>query len=817
MVNKRFDRRHSVKQTRTSVSALAVCLGLLAPVAPAVGQTENVGVSSARSFNIPAQSLNRAILTFASRAGIKVFYDTSSVRGLRSSAVSGVLTPQQAMTQLLAGTGVSYRFTSENAMSLIAPGAEQSAYSADGSTALAQLVVSGENAYGPVDGYIAEQSATATKTNTALVKVPGSVSVVSADQVTAQNAETVSQAMRYSAGVSSEVRGSSSRYDMPYIRGFGAPGESVLYSDGMPLLRAPSYAVPQTDISNIERVELLKGPSSSVYGSTQAGGMVNVVTKRPTLTPQNEVSVTVGTFNQKEATFDFSGPLPKSDTLSYRLIGHLKDSDTQVDYTKEERRFIAPSINWRPTEDTELNVALTYTYDPEGGYYGVLPTRGTVWDNPGYADIPESFFDGSPNHDLFEREQTILTTDLSHQLSDVWDFRAKASVVDLNVDTASVLTQSLSGSTISRYTWDTQEDLLGATFDANLLGDFSTGQVDHTLLLGVSYQQMDWDYQAQYGGAPSVDYLAPDYNQSIPSPNPFIDQHQVQKQAGLYIQDQAEIGAISLWGGLRYDYVETKTRNRRTETTSTVDDMAVSGKLGVVYSFDNGASVYGSWSTSFLPVTGTDARTGGAFEPLTAQQYEVGVKYEPDFFPGLFTLAAYNIEQDNTITQASPGRSYQNGTTRSRGLEFEAKFQPLSKWNVVAALSVVDAELISGSGSAVGHSPVGTPDGTASLWMDYTFDEGFLSNLMLGGGARYVGESTGGFLADGTRIKVPGYALVDAMASYDLANVGQGWEGTSLQLNVTNLLDNTYVTCLNNNFCNYGNERAISLKFSRKW
>lgn len=794
----------------------AFCAGLLVPQERAVAQSAGTAVSRTLSFSIPAQDLNQAILVFANQAGVRVFYDTASVAGLSSSAVNGAMTPQQAMARLLAGTGISYRFTSETSMSLIMPGAAP-ASSADDGTVLETIHVAGESAYGSVDGYIAKRSATASKTDTPLVKVPGSVSVVGADQVEAQNAESVVQALRYSSGVAAEVRGTATRFDIPYMRGFGAPGESVLYTDGLPVLRSPSYALPQTDISNIERVELLKGPSSSVYGGTQAGGLVNVVTKRPLKTRQNEVSVTYGSFNRKEVDFDFTGPVPDSDTLAYRFVGAFKDADAQVDHVHEKRLFLAPSINWQPSEDTEVNVALTYTYDPEGGYYGVLPTVGTLWDNPGYPDIPEDFFEGAPNHEEFKRNQLLLTTDLTQRLGDTWQFRAKASFLNLDVDTAAVSTSGLTGSTISRYTWDTQDDLIGGAFDSNLLGEFSSGPVDHSLLFGLNFQGVDWDYKAQYGGAPSIDYLDPDYDQTIPEPNPYIDQHQQQTQLGLYLQEKADIGPVGLWGGIRYDYVNTITRNRRNNTETTVQDAAFSGKLGAVYSFDNGVSAYGSWSTSFLPVTGTDARTNQAFEPLTARQYEVGVKYEPAFMPGLFTIAAYDIEQNNTITRDRLNQSYQNGTTRSRGLEFEAKFQLFEDWNVIAAVGLIDAELTSGSGYAVGYSPVGTPDATASFWTDYTFDWSFLDNLTIGGGVRYVGESTGGFLSDGTRIEVPGYTLVDAMASYDLAAIRPGWEGSSLKLNVSNLLDEQYVTCLNNNFCNYGNGRNISLKFTRKW
>lgn len=805
------------KYLGTTVSGVVLCLGLMAISEGALAQGAGVKATEAISFNIPAQNLNNAILKLANRAGVQIFYDVAHVDRLRSSSVVGKVTPQQAMSQMLKGTGIGYRFKSKGVVSLIIPSSESEKLNSDGTIVLKKIVVHGESAYGPVDGYIAQNSATVSKTDTPITELPRSVSVVSADQVKAQGAKSVVQALRYSAGVAAEVRGSATRYDIPYVRGFGAPGESILFVNGLPLLHAPGYASPQMDIANIERVELLKGPSSTLYGASQAGGMVNSITKRPTRTPQNEVTVTYGSNDNKETTFDFSGPTGGSDTLSHRLVGHLKNSNTQVEFTKEERLFLAPSLNWHPSVDTELNVSLNYTYDPEGGYYGVLPTVGTLLENPGNPMIPKDFFDGDPNHDLFKRRQTILSADFSHRLSDAWTFRAGGNLIDLSVDTASVLARGLTGTNILRYAFDTQEELTGGVIDANFLGEFSTEAVSHKVLFGLNYQSTNWDYQAQFGGAPSIDYTNPDYTLVTPAPNPFIDQLQQLDQTGFYLQDQMKVGRFSFSAGVRYDRATNNLLNRLTGITSIVEDEALSGKVGAVYSFDNGFSAYGSWSTSFLPVTGTDTNTGFAFEPLTSRQIEVGIKYQPESFPGLFTISAYDIVQDNTITRNAFNQSFQNGNTRSRGLEFEAKFQPIQELNVIAALGVVDAELTEGVGFGVGDSPIGTPDKTASLWMDYTFSRGSLSGLMIGAGVRYVGSSTGGYLTDGTRINVPGYSLVDMTFKYDLSEVNSNWGGTSLKLNVSNLFDETYVTCLSNNFCNYGNERTATLTLTKAW
>ncbi|CAH1677398.1 Ferrichrysobactin receptor [Hyphomicrobiales bacterium] len=683
--------------------------------------------------------------------------------------------------------------------------------------------VQGERANGPVQGYVATRSATGTKTDTPLIRTPQSISVVTRDQVEAQGAQSITQALRYTSGVAAEVRGTASRFDIPYIRGFGSPTDPVQFLDGMRLLRGGGYAFPQIDPYAIERIEFLKGPSSVLYGGSMPGGLINLVSKRPTATPQHEVQMLYGSHDRMQAAFDLSGPVLDDKTLLYRVVGLARKSDTQVVHTKEERAFIAPSFTWAPTADTTLTVSGSYQHDPEGGYYGVLPTVGSLWRSPA-GPIRRSFNDGDPAFSSFDRKQAMIGYQFEHRFNDMWTLRHNIRYLDLTTATRDVTTNGLlaDGHTIPRYGLGQDESIRGLTSDLQLEARFDTGWLRHKALFGFDYVHSDWRQTRKYGGAPSIDYLNPVYGIAT---NlllaPITNQRQKLDQAGLYLQDQISFDRWTLVLSGRRDSVDMTTDNYLNNMRQKQKDDAYSGRIGLIYNFDSGVAPYASYSTSFLPVSGTDAG-GNAFRPTTAEQYEVGVKYQPVGHNALFTLAYFDITQQNVVTALNPLVRYQNGEQRSRGVEFESKFAVTENINLIGAFTHIKAEVTRGLGADVGDAPVGVPNYTASLWADYAFGPGSLHGLKIGGGVRYVGETVGGyapnaFVASPVRLDVPGYTLVDAMISYDFSKSYPSLKGFTAQLNVSNLFDKTYVTCLANNFCNYGFGRTVYASLNYRW
>lgn len=806
------------------LSAFLISTTFTASVLPAMAQSSSGRAREVDSaYDIPPQSLSSALIRFSNVTDVQLFYDAGLVRGKNSNGVRGPMTREAALDRLLAGSGLVYR-VSGNTVTISRPASSVGTTTSGDTTVLATIVVDGKTErLGPVTGYVAQNSGSGTKSNTPLIKTPQSVSVVTASQAKAQGAQSLTQALRYSAGVSAEVRGSASRYDLPYIRGFGSPTDSNQYLDGLRMLRGGGYAIPQIETYGLERIEFLKGPSSTLYGGVNAGGMINAVSKKPTEEPQREVELLYGSHNRMQVSLDVSGPVNEDRSVLYRIVGVARKSDTQVVNTEEERIYIAPSLTWTPDADTTLTVTGTYQRDPEGGYYGVLPTVGSLWESRA-GQIPRSFNDGDPAYDEFKRKQTNMGYEFDHRFDDTWTIRHNLRYLDHSTVTKSVGTAGMAadGHTISRYALGTDESVSGMTSDLQLQAEFDTGRLQHTALFGFDYQYSDWRQIRDYGGAPSIDFLNPIYGVATNLTLARItNQKQTTNQSGFYLQDQIALDNWTLVVGGRYDAVRTTTDNYLANISRTQNDDAFSGKLGLIYNFDNGIAPYVSYSTSFLPVTGTDT-DGRAYTPTEARQYEVGIKYQPAGFDGMFTLAYFDISQRNVVTSLNALTSFQTGKQQSRGVEFEAKAAVNDNINLTGAFTYTKAEVVQGLGRDVGDYPIGIPDYTASLWGDYSFTEGALDGLKVGAGVRYVGKTVGGYSPNvytttAVRLDAPGYTLFDAAITYDFGKKTPELAGLSAKLSVNNIFDRSYVTCLSNNFCNYGNGRAIYGSLSYRW
>ena len=795
-------------------SALLAGTGATGPAVSAVQQPQ----VQQFSFTISAKPLTQAVNEIGRIAGLSVVFREDTAIEVTGRPVQGRMSVKQALTTLLSGTGMGYSFSNDSTVQIyrLPP-----AQTADASTMV--VIASANGRLGPVNGYVASNSTAGTKTNTPLMKNPQSVSVITRDQVDMQGAQSLTQTLRYSAGVSAEVRGSASRYDLPYIRGFGSPTDSNQYLDGLRLLRGGGYVIPQIETFGIERIEFLKGPSSTLYGGVNPGGLINAVSKTPSSEAQNSVELLYGSHKRMQLGFDSTGPLVDDNSLLYRVIALGRQSNTQVVNTKEERLFVAPSLTWIPDVNTSFTLSMSYQRDPEGGYYGVLPTVGSLWSSPA-GQIARNFNDGDPEYDEFSRTQTAVGYQFEHRFNDTWTVRHNLRYLDLTTVTKSVGTSALAadGHTISRYALGTDESLRGITSDLQLQAEFDTGRFSHTTITGFDYQESSWRQIRDYGAAPSIDYLNPVYGVATNlALSRITNQKQHTTQAGYYLQDQIELDNWTLVAGGRYDTVRTRSDNYLSASHSVQDDEAVSGKIGLIYNFDNGVAPYVSYSTSFLPVTGTD-KNGNAFKPNTAQQREVGVKFQPPGLDALFTLAWFDITQKNVVTYANALTSYQTGEQRSRGLEFETKMAVSDNINLTGAFTYTKAEVTRSLAADVGQRPIGIPDYTASLWADYTFRSGLMQGLTVGSGGRYVGETVGGYSpnvysASAVRLDAPGYTVFDAAIGYDFGKRFGNLSGLSTRLSVNNLFDKSYVTCLSNNFCNYGNERVVNLSVNYRW
>ncbi|MPZ40042.1 MAG: TonB-dependent siderophore receptor [Rhizobiales bacterium] len=494
-----------------------------------------------------------------------------------------------------------------------------------------------ERANGPVDGIVAGRSATGTKTDTPIMETPNSVSVISAKRIEQQGATSVTEALGYTAGVSGNTYGADMRFDWLRIRGFDAylPGYFV---DGMLARNNNTWTVWKVEPYGAERIEVLRGPASVLYGQVNVGGIVNIVSKQPLEERLNEVGIRIGNHNRVEGVFDFSGPVTKDGTLLYRLTGVGLTTDTQVDFTEQKRLYIAPAFTWRPNADTSITVLAQYLRERDVPDNRFLPAAGTLLPNPPFGKIRRSLFTGEPGYDKFHVDQWAVAYLFEHRVDEVWQVRQSMRYREMSVDYKTVYgTPGVPnlGRSLPRGIFTTDETLKAFTTDNQLQADFATGIVKHTVLAGLDYQHNTFGQRAGVGAGPPLDVYNPVYGTSITDPPLYTDHTTKLSQTGLYLQDQAKIAErwIVILGG-RYDWAKNHTVNRPIPiapdgSIANKKDEAFTWKAGLLYHAPIGVSPYVTYSESFFPSATLNPDTDAPFDPETGQQYEVGVKFQP--------------------------------------------------------------------------------------------------------------------------------------------------------------------------------------------
>ena len=691
-----------------------------------------------------------------------------------------------------------------------------------------------ENAWGPAATIAAKHTATATKTDMPLEKTPQSISVVTAEEIALHQPKSAKEALSYTPGVSVGTRGASNTYDQLIIRGFAADNQSQNnYLDGLKL-QGNFYNDAVIDPYMLERVELLRGPTSVLYGKSSPGGLMNMVSKRPTTTPLHEIQFKAGTNSLFQTGFDFSDALDDDGVYSYRLTGLARSANAQQDGKKEQRYTIAPSFSWRPDDKTNFTFLSYFQNEPDTGYYGWLPKEGTVEPLPNGKRLPTSFNEGAKNN-TYSRNQKMVGYSFEHAFDDTFTVRQNLRYAENKTSQNSVYGYGMCSdplysanpttspcASIAPSQWNhyltrqyviDNEKLQNFSVDTQLQSTFATGSIDHTLLTGVDFMRMRNDIDSWFGYAGSV---APsdiynldrgDFDFAAHSgPSGAYRILNRQKQTGLYAQDQAQWEKVLVTLGGRYDWAKQSAFNRETGITTTRDDNQFSWRGGVNYLFNNGVTPYFSYSESFEP-SSTSGANGAIFAPSKGKQYEAGVKYSPSDRPIVLTGALYQLTKSNNLMADPAGSvwSVEGGKVRSRGVELEAKAALSANLNVVGSYTYTQAEYTTDT-TLKGNTPPQVPKHMASLWGDYTFYDGALSGLTLGTGARFTGSSFGD---PANSFKVGSATVVDALVRYDLARFGMA--GSNVALHVNNLFDREYVaSCFNSYGCFWGAERQVT-------
>ncbi|MGE0061995.1 MAG: TonB-dependent siderophore receptor [Xanthobacteraceae bacterium] len=679
-----------------------------------------------------------------------------------------------------------------------------------------------ESGTGPVEGYQARQSVTSTKTDTPLLETPQSISVVPKDQIQDQQAQSMPQALRYTPGVSLDAYSSNSRFDPVYVRGFLA--EQFLDGLKLPVDPGTQWAAPRIEPYNLERIEVLKGPSSGLYGQTNPGGFINMVSKRPKDTPHYEFEGQYGSFDRFQGAFDIGGPADKNGQFMYRLVGLARDANSQIDYQQDNKLFIAPSFTWRPTLDTSLTFLSSYHQIDNNGYQQYVPGQGTLLPNPN-GKIPYSRYLGEPGVDKVHDEQAMFGYAFEHRLNSVFQFRQNFRYTKISTNTTAFRSEGLQADlrSLNRSMNYVLSSTHNVALDNQLQADFVTGPLKHKLLFGSDYLYMKGASDYRTAGIAAIDVFNPVYGAAIPSfdsLSPFIRTDAEQRQLGVYVQDQIKVDrfTVSLTG--RQDRAKNDLKSFAiypTAGTYHSDDSAFTGRVGVNYLFDFGLSPYANYSTSFMPVSGA-SRLGEPFKPTEGEGWEAGVKYQPNGMNLLLTAGYFDFTQQNVLTTdpVNPLFSVQTGEVRVTGFEFEARGNLTRELSIIASYGNIDPRVTQSNSGTVGKYVPNVALSQAALWAKYDWLGGSLAGLGVGAGVRYVGKLYG----NGTNtIEVDPYTLVDAMVSYDFGYLRPDMKGWKAQLNASNLFDKTYVTnCFGGlAYCAYGQGRTVMLTLKYAW
>ncbi len=815
-------RRGQPPALRTLALALSLsAAGMALLQAPGVAQAQ----AAAASYRIPAGPLADVLQRFGRESGLMLSYSAVDIEGKRSAGIDGAYRNDDALAALLAGTGLAAQRLA-NGSYLLRPAA-----GAPVST-LAPIEVAGSayasSAWGPVDGFVARDSLTATKTDTPLIETPQSISVVTRDQMTWQAIQKTEQALRYEAGVRAETA-DDLRHQNISVRGFSvAASNQGIYLDGL-ALATRYYGSYDVNPYSLERVEVLRGPASLLYGQNQPGGIVNQVSKRPTETPLHEVEFTTGDPGRAQLGFDFSGPVTEDRQWLYRLTGQGRNADTEVDFVRDKRAFIAPSFTWQPSAATHFTFLSNFQKIRAGSTDQWLPSVGTISPTP-YGRISRSFFSGEPDFDRYDKDQAMVGYLFEHKFNDSWTVRQNARYNQNRTHYRALISELGWGTlpdgspdyhALQRYAFSSEEKARTLALDTQLQYQGRTGAFAHTVLVGLDYQQSAFDTQLGFGmdGVPPIDPFDPVYGYKIDAPPIYNDTYQRMRQLGLYAQDQVKIlDKVVVTAGGRMDWSEARTRNNLSGKNTQQNDNAFTGRIGMVYLSDTGLAPYVSYATSFRPQAGT-AYDGTPFKPTKGEQYEAGLKLQPKGYDSFITASVFQIEQRNVLTRdpEHANSQVQTGAVRSEGFELQGKASLARNVDILAAYTYTDIKTVASNyPEQLGKVPfAGVPRHMASLWVDYTIDAGPLAGLGFGAGARYIGTTYSDL---DNAVKVPAATLADAAIRYDLGRASPAMKGASLSLNASNLFDKRYVASCNNvNLCFYGPGRVVLATLRYAW
>ena len=654
----------------------------------------------------------------------------------------------------------------------------------------------------------------ATKLETPDIETPQSVSIVTRQQYEEQGATSVRQAVGYTPGVYANQIGASNRFDYIVLRGFSDGSLDNIYLDGLKMMGdTNSHSSLVVDPWFLDSIEVVRGPASVLYGRSSPGGIVALNSRKPSFDPGGEIKVFAGNNNQRGAAFDVTGPVDDNDRVAVRLTGMTRYADSQFDPLKEERYALMPSLTWRITDSTRLDLMAYLHRDPEGGSHSGLPYEGTVVPHAGQK-ISNTFYEGEDDYDKYDRRENMVGYNFEHAFDSGWSVRQKLRYLHTKVNLNQVYAAGwLNDTELNRGYSGSDEKMNAITLDNQLDGSVETGPVNHRLLMGVDYQRRSNNVAGYYGAFPAIDAFNPVYGEDPDYITQYSSEKHKLEQTGIYVQDQMSLNKWRLTLGGRHDQVKVTNVNKLNDTSDTLDQGHYSSRAALLYLFDNGIAPYVSYSTAFTPTSFTD-ENGKILEPMKGKQWEAGLKFEPEGTQTMYSASVFRINQKNIATKEEPTDPYRSiGEIESEGVELEAVGQLTDSLRLQAAYTYTDIRYKKSSPEEQGKRAVYAPRNQASAWLSYDVKSGPLDGLTVGSGVRYVNGLTSDRQNTHT---LPSYTLVDLAVGYDLSKVGL--KGLSAQVNVNNLTDKSYIAACNSlSYCYFGAERSIVGSLSYKF
>ena len=632
--------------------------------------------------------------------------------------------------------------------------------------------------------YQARRSGSATKTDTPLDEVPQAVSVIPATVLDDLRSPRIEKALDYAGGVARQNDfGGLTMYEYS-IRGLTT---SEFYEDGFSVNRG--YMNPQ-DPSNVERIDVLKGPASSLYGRGDPGGTINIVSKRPQNDRFARLDLSAGRWDRYRSSLDVNTLLDDEGTMLYRMNLAVEDNKSFRDYRSSERQFFAPAFSWELSPQTRLLVQAEVIRSSQ------VFDRGVVAPNDHLGSVSRSDFFGEPDDGEIDNNNESLQAEIEQDLNASWTVRLashyKQGRLNGGATEASFLADD--ARTLNREYRYRDFDWQDSITQLELRGLVYTGDIEHNLLIGTEYERYAKDERLMRTRPIStIDIREPVYGQPRP---PFsvgpggrsTDRHELVHSRSLNLQDQMRLSE-KLFGviGARYDHYEHRLDNEVTGKRTEQTHEKITPRIGALYQLTPEVGVFANASQSFKPNTGAPRPgTGTSFDPEEGVGYEAGFKFDLlDSRLGM-TVAAFHLTKENVLTADPADSTYQiaAGEVRSRGLDLQLTGQLTDEVRVIGAYAYVDAEVTKDNTLASGSRLLNVPEHSGSLLGVYEFLDGGLKGLELGGGVNYVGDRSGNVADSG--FELPGYTTVDLLARY------KATQDLTLGANLNNAFDRTY-------------------------